>query len=206
MALMPEALEDLVKEKVVERRIAEEMLEARQKALAMAEEEQQAVLSAIEFALSVTGDLQSRVKVMLDSAVNHAAEAIGFDRRFEFAFSVSHDKTVVTPTLYKGEYELGDMLSADSGGLSEVLALAIRASFLVLAKRRRFVYLDEDFTGVDDVRLSLTRELLQELSEKLDTQIVLNTHIPQLTELGSTVINLSAVKQAGWEKCEVRAV
>lgn len=169
--------------------------------LRLAEADKEALDVACAFIIQVTQDIQKRVKVMLDGTVNHAAEAIGFDRRFEFTFATSRDKTVVEPKLYKGDYELGSLLSADSGGLAEILALAIRMSFIVLAKRRRFIYLDEDFTGIDRKRLPIACTLLRELSDKLGVQLVINTHLVDLADLSTTTVTTGMKKDGEWERC-----
>lgn len=203
MALTPDSLRNYVLCRESELNLYTGQMQEATNTVTTAVKDKAAVEEAMAFVLAVTQRIQKQVKAMLDTAVNHAAAVVHFDRTFTFEFSTSRDKTIVTPILSKNGKELGSMLGSDSGGLAEVLALAVRVSFIVLSQKRRFVFLDEDFTGIDRERLPITRALLKELSQKLNVQIVLNTHLSQLSDMGDSTITMKAVKEGEWEKCGI---
>jgi len=68
------------------------------------------------------------------------------------------------------------------GGVLDIISFALRLAYISLAGCRRLLILDEPFKWVDsDSRLRL-RDCLKHLSERLDFQIIMVTHLPELID------------------------
>jgi len=99
---------------------------------------------------------------------------------FKIRFERKRRKTDAILILTKNEHEVIDPLNADSGGVIDVAAFALRTSCIVLAKPnlRRFLSLDEPFKFVSKEYRNNVRMLLEGLSRDFKFQYLMVTHEP----------------------------
>jgi len=107
---------------------------------------------------------------------------------FKIRFERKRRKTEAILILTKNEHEVIDPLNADSGGVVDVAAFALRTSCIVLAKPnlRRFLSLDEPFKFVSKEYRNNVRMLLEGLSRDFKFQYLMVTHIPEM-QIGKVI-------------------
>lgn len=110
------------------------------------------------------------------------------DYGFRIHFERKRGRTEANLLLLKGGHEIDDPLNADSGGVIDVAAFALRLSCLILAKPslRRLVVLDEPFKFVSEEYRENVRLMLNGLAGDFKTQIIVVTHIKEL-ETGKVI-------------------
>lgn len=158
-------------------------------------EEAQAHLEAVETALKVLQDVaqtvQQQAHAQVSAIVSQCLEAV-FEAPYEFrlVFEQKRSKTEARLVFLRNGEEL-DPLTAAGGGVVDVAAFALRLACLVLTRPplRRLLVLDEPFRFVSQGYRGRIRDLLEALSDQLQVQIIMVTHIPEL-QVG-TVVTLS---------------
>lgn len=101
---------------------------------------------------------------------------------FKINFERKRGRTEAELLLLKNGHEIKDPLNADSGGVVDVAAFALRLACLVLAKPklRKVVILDEPFKFVSREYRENVRLLLEKLAEDFGIQFIMVTHIEEL--------------------------
>ena len=99
---------------------------------------------------------------------------------FKIRFDRKRGRTEAALILTKNGHEVEDPLNADSGGVVDVAAFALRTACIVLAKPklRRFLSLDEPFKFVSEEFRGNVRMLLEGLAEDFKFQYIMVTHEP----------------------------
>ena len=107
---------------------------------------------------------------------------------FKIHFERKRRKTEAKLILTKNEHEINNPLDADSGGVLDVAAFALRLASLILAKPklRRIIILDEPFKFVSDDYLQNVKLLLEGLAKDFKVQLIMVTHIKQL-QIGKVI-------------------
>ena len=84
--------------------------------------------------------------------------------------------------MIKDGKDIDDPLEADSGGVIDLAAFALRLSCLMLAKPklRRIIILDEPFKYVSEQYIPNIRKLIEGLAEDFKVQFIIVTHIKEL--------------------------
>ena len=110
------------------------------------------------------------------------------DYGFKIHFERKRGKTEAKLVLTKNNNEIENPLDADSGGVLDVAAFALRLSSLILAKPklRRLVVLDEPFKFVSAEYLQNVKLLLEGLARDFKVQFIMVTHIKQL-QIGKVI-------------------
>ncbi len=109
---------------------------------------------------------------------------------FKIHFERKRGKTEAKLVLIKNGNEIDNPIDADSGGVLDIAAFALRLAALILAKPklRRTIILDEPFKFVSAEYLSNVKLLLEGLARDFKVQFIMVTHIRQL-QIGR-IINL----------------
>lgn len=96
---------------------------------------------------------------------------------FKIEFERKRGRTEARLRFLRGELDI-DPISASGGGMIDVAAFGLRAACLMLHRPRlsRLLVLDEPFKFVSAAYRDNVRQMLEELSSKLDLQIVMVTH------------------------------
>jgi len=99
---------------------------------------------------------------------------------FKIRFDRKRGRTEAALILTKNGNEVEDPLNADSGGVVDVAAFALRTACIVLSKPklRRFLSLDEPFKFVSEEFRYNVRMLLEGLAKDFKFQYVMVTHEP----------------------------
>ncbi len=123
--------------------------------------------------------IQQHAHERIEKVVSKCLEAIfGNAYGFKIHFERKRNRTEARLLLLKDGHEIEDALNADSGGVVDVAALALRLSCIVLAKPalERVIIMDEPFRNLDLQNRENIRILLEELAEDFKVQFILVTH------------------------------
>jgi len=118
----------------------------------------------------------------LAGVVSKCLEAV-FDEPYEFkiVFEKKRGQTEARLVFCRDGLEVNP-LDASGGGVVDVAAFALRLSCIMLRRPpvRRLIVLDEPFKFVSSEFRPRVRQMLDNLSRKMDIQIIMVTHIPEL--------------------------
>lgn len=166
-----------------------ESLEAKQQELIDCEEAQVIVQNVAQLT-------QEELKIHISNLVTLALESV-FDDPYEFeADFVQRRGQSEADLWFVKEGERIDPLSASGGGVVDVAAFGLRVSLWSLQKprSRSIIVLDEPFKYLSSNYQHKAGELLKVISEKLNLQILMISHIEPLVEAADNVIKISQKK------------
>lgn len=123
--------------------------------------------------------IQQQAHERIEGVVSKCLEAVfGNEYGFKINFERKRGRTEANLLLLKDGHEIEDALNADSGGVIDVAALALRLACIVLAKPalKRIIIMDEPFRNLDMPNREAIRILLEELSLDFKVQFIIVTH------------------------------
>jgi len=123
--------------------------------------------------------VQKQAHDRIEGVVSRCLEAVfGKEYGFKILFERKRGRTEAKLLLLKEGHEIEDALNADSGGVVDVAALALRMACIVLAKPalKRVIVMDEPFRNLDLPNREKVRMLLEELSTDFGVQFIIVTH------------------------------
>jgi len=141
------------------------------------------VLEAQQIAQEVAQQVQEQAHSRIAGVVSRCLETVfEDDYGFEILFERKRGRTEANLVLTKDGHIVDDPLNADSGGVCEVAAMALRLACITLNKPnlRRLLVLDEPFGAVSVEYQENIRLLLDGLAEDFGFQIIMVTHIDKL--------------------------
>jgi DNA repair exonuclease SbcCD ATPase subunit len=134
------------------------------------------------YAQQIAQQIQTKAHDRIAGVVSRCLEAV-FDEPYEFKlhFETKRGKTEAKLVFERNGQEV-DPMTASGGGVVDVASFALRLSCLMLSRPplRRFIVLDEPFRFVSEEYRDNLSELLQTLSEEMDVQILMITHIREM--------------------------
>jgi len=141
-------------------------------------------LTHVEEAQNITQQIaqtiQQQAHDKIAGVVSRCLEAVFDDANYGFKidFEKKRGKAEAKLILLKDGNEIPDPLEADSGGVIDIAALALRLSCLVLTKPklRRALIMDEPFKNVSPNYRENVRTLLEKLSKEFKIQFIMVTH------------------------------
>ena len=145
------------------------------------------------FLQKVATDTQSELKFQIEDIVNLALETV-FPNEYVFQvlFNISRGKTEAELVFL--DQKTGrqiDPMNASGGGVVDLTSFALRiASYALEQGNDNVIILDEPFRFVSRDLVSRAGEILKVLSEKLNLQIILVTHIPELIDVADKVFEV----------------
>lgn len=145
------------------------------------------------FLQKVATDTQSELKLQIEDIVNLALETV-FPNEYVFQvlFNISRGKTEAELVFL--DQKTGrqiDPMNASGGGVVDLTSFALRiASYALEQGNDNVIILDEPFRFVSRDLVSRAGEILKVLSEKLNLQIILVTHIPELIDVADKVFEV----------------
>lgn len=150
------------------------------------EDAQKARLVIIETAQ----EIQTKVQHTIGDLVTMALEAI-FPEPYKFTldFVTKRNHTECEIWLERGG-ERSKPVDSVGGGVLDIMSLACRIAFWVLEKPRGLLVLDETCKFVSADYRPLAAEMIRSLAGKLDLQVIMTTHLPELFEIADTVVEL----------------
>ena len=128
----------------------------------------------------VAQTVQQQAHDKIAGVVSRCLETVFDDANYGFRidFEKKRGRTEAKLVLLKDGHDIGDPLEADSGGVVDVAAFALRLACLVLAKPllRKVVILDEPFKFVSVDYRQNVRMLLEGLARDFGVQFIMVTH------------------------------
>lgn len=79
-----------------------------------------------------------------------------------------------------------------SGGVRDVVILMLKVIFLTISSNRRFLVMDESFSGLDADRRENLIEFLHELADKFDMQFFFVSHLDDLNAAATDLFKITA--------------
>jgi len=132
--------------------------------------------------------VQQQAHARISEVVSRCLTAV-FDDPYEFkiVFERKRGRTEAILRFVRGDLDV-DPLTASGGGMIDVAAFALRVACLMLARPRlsKVIVLDEPFKFVSAQYRGNVRSMLEQLSEEMEMQIIMVTHIEEL-ETGNTI-------------------
>jgi DNA repair exonuclease SbcCD ATPase subunit len=164
---------------------------AKQKEAKKREEEskQQAIVAtqALNFVEESVKSIRTKTLKSIESVANEALESIyNNSLRLECDFNIKRDRSAVTLRYVK---DLPDGISVKrspdgSGcGVSDVIAFALRLVLIKATGCESILIADEPFKWLGRDQIIPAAALLKYLSEKLNTQIIISSHHPELKDV-----------------------
>lgn len=189
-----------ITEMEAERKRALTILKEERKQLSEARRQLENALEAQQFIQTVAQQVQQQAHHQISSIVSKCLKTV-FDEPYEFniRFETKRGKTEASISFVRGGLVLEDPPNESGGGVVDVAAFALKIAALILSHppKRRVLILDEPFKNVSSANQYLDKipELLQCLSEELNLQIIMITHIDELTV--GKVIDMRTTKLEG---------
>jgi len=137
---------------------------------------------------SIAEDIQHRAHESVAQVVTRCLQAVFPDPyEFKIVFERKRGKTEGRFTFLREGQDI-DPQTAVGGGVLDVASFGLRVACLMLSKprKRRILFLDEPFKYVSRNYLGNVVQLLESLSEEMEMQIIMVTHLPEL-EVGKLV-------------------
>lgn len=151
------------------------------------------VENAQAFLQRVAQSTQEKLKFQIEDIVNLALETC-FPNEYEFRidFNVSRGKTDAELRFTSQNTGLPiDPMNASGGGVVDLTSFALRIACWVLDQGTdNVIILDEPFRFVSRDLVDRAGKILKVLSEKMNLQIILVTHIPELIEVADKVFEV----------------
>lgn len=141
--------------------------------------EQDAVL-AKELVLQVAQKTQLNVAGRISDLVSLALAAV-FDSPYAFQVDFVQRRGVTeADLLFVRDKNVLDPMTASGGGALDIASFALRLAIWTLGKSRPLFILDEPFRNLSLDLQSKAGLMLRELSRKLDIQIIMVSHNPEI--------------------------
>lgn len=140
------------------------------------------------FLLSFSESIRQKIKNRLEYIVNMALQAVFTDKQLQFNIIAKRTKTGLTYDLYIRNLDndtIIPMYDSNGGGVFDIITMALRISFLRILRGqlRQVLVLDEPFKNLDKIRTQLAVKWLNLISEQMEIQFIIVTHIEELISL-----------------------
>jgi DNA repair exonuclease SbcCD ATPase subunit len=163
-------------------RLARLKLQSERQSLVKADEHVDNCAEAQQLVQEVAQKVEQQVHDRIAPVVSRCLKAV-FDEPYEFKihFERKRGRTEARLVFVRNGEEIVPM-QGSGGGVLDVAGFALRVACLVLARPplRRLMILDEPFKFVSEDYRDRVRNLLETLSEEMNIQFVMITHIPEL--------------------------
>lgn len=142
------------------------------------------------FLQKVAQETQEHLKFQIEDIVNLALETcFPGEYEFEILFEISRGKT--SAELSFKDQRSGrpiDPMNASGGGVADVVAFALRiACYAMENGTDNLIVLDEPMKFVSRDLLANVCEIFRTLADKLNLQVIMVTHIPELIDVADRV-------------------
>lgn len=162
-----------------------------------------AIEKAQAFVQKVAQSTQEKLKYHVEDIVQLALDAV-FPGECEFCinFEIKRGKTEARMVFMSNGQEV-DPLDASGGGMADIAAFALRLVVWSLGHSRPFMVLDEPFTHLSKDLYPRAGAILKKLSEKLNLQILMVSHCPDMIEVSDRVFTVKKQVEGKWKKSHV---
>lgn len=154
----------------------------------------QAIEQAQALIQKVAQETQSLLIYQIDDVVQTCLDTVFPDEyTFHVLFEIKRNKTEARLCFTKNGIEIDPML-ASGGGVVDVAALGLRIAAWSLGTTDNVLILDESFKFLSRDLQPRIAEIIQEISKKLDLQIISVTHSPDMIENSDKVFTVTLKK------------
>lgn len=145
------------------------------------------------FLQSVAQSTQEKLRFQVEDIVNLALETcFPSEYTFKINFKLSRGKTEAEMKFLSQKTGLPiDPMNASGGGVVDLTSFALRiASWVLERDTDNVIILDEPFRFVSRDLVDRAGKILKVLSEKMNLQVILVTHIPELIDVADRVFEV----------------
>lgn len=144
---------------------------------------------------TVAKETQETLVFQINDVVNTALNTC-FPDEYEFKaeFEIKRNKTEAKLVFLKNGFEI-DPLQASGGGVVDVASLGLRVAAWSLSNNDNVLLIDEGFKFLSRDLQPRMAEILQEISKKLNLQIIQVSHSPDLIENSDKIFVVKKVKE-----------
>lgn len=145
------------------------------------------------FLQKVAQSTQEKLKFQIEDIVNLALESVFPDEYlFQMNFNVSRGKTEAELVFQdKRTGQPIDPMEASGGGVVDLTCFALRiAAFALETGTDNLIIMDEPFKFVSKDLVLRAGEILKTLSQKMNLQIIMVTHITEFIEIADKVFEV----------------
>jgi len=175
-------IKSLIQKKEIEFQSVQKMTETHANLLKEMKQKEIDAKEAQEIVQTVSAAMQEQAHSKIASVVSRCLESV-FDEPYEFQilFERKRGKTEARLVFVRDGCEYSPMDSS-GGGVIDVAAFALRVACLMLSipLKRRTIVLDEPFKFVSIEYRDSIREMIELLSEEMDIQFIIVTHISEI--------------------------
>ena len=174
-------LRQAINGKKAERDAARTRLHQKQQFIVKKKERLRVATQTRELLQEVVRSTQHQISISIGTLVTQALRSVFPDPYgFQVSFVSKRNKTECELSFTRGEH-LYDPLETSGGGVVDIAAFALRATFLVLnATSRMTLILDEPFRFVSVDLQPYCSEMLKQISGELGVQIIMVSHLPEI--------------------------
>jgi len=138
----------------------------------------------------VAKQTQEQIIFHISDIVTLALNSI-FDEPYKFKLDFIEKRGKTEAELYflKDDIKI-DPLTASGGGVIDIASMALRIALWSLGRKNNTIILDEPAKFVSKNYVNKVIEMLKMLSEKLNLQMIIVTHIEELKEKADKIFNV----------------
>lgn len=186
----PDAIFDKIAKAKIRRDILQDSLVAVQAKKEKAEQRAENAMLAKQLVIEVAKKTQLNIGARISGLVSLALAAV-FDNPYEFKVDFVERRGVTEADLLfvRDGYDL-DPMTSSGGGAIDIASFALRLAVWTLGKSRPLFILDEPFRNLSLDLQSKAGLMLQELSRKLDIQVIMVSHNPEIISGADKVFKL----------------
>lgn len=142
----------------------------------------------------VAQETQEQIQFHISNLVTLALEAVFPDPyKFNISFVIKRGKTECELKLEKNG-ELYDPIDEDGGGIVDITSFALRIALWSLSRTSNTMILDEPMKFLSKDLLPKAGEMLKQLSERLNLQFIIVTHLKELEEYADKIFTVEKKK------------
>ena len=172
----------------------------KEKEIAMTENKlrQEALEKARAFLQTIAQETQEQLKIHVEDIVQLALDTC-FPDKYQFIISFEVSRGVTTAVMSFLDIESGKSISpmdASGGGVVDLASFALRiAAWTLEGRTDNVIILDEPMKFLSRDLILQAAKVMKTLSEKLNLQFIMSTHIPELIDIADTVYQVAKNKQ-----------
>jgi len=152
----------------------------------------------------VAKETQEQLKFQIEDIVKTCIDTCFPDEYdFKVEFEIKRGRTECALKFYKNGFEIDDLLESGGGGVVDMASFGLRVAAFSMDSTANTMVLDEPMKFLSRGLQSRAGEILSEISKKLQLQIIMNTHIPELVEQSDKVFEVQLLKDGKWEVSKV---
>ena len=185
-------IEEKLNKALIKRQSNKELLDKRLKRKQELIDELETVLKSQVLLQTVASEVQSQLEVKISGIVNLGLQTCFPEYTFKLKYVPARGKTEVRFVFMKGEDEI-DIMNQNGGGTVNLASFCLRIAVFALSSTDNVMVFDEPFSWMSKSYRGKIAELLHTLSEKLNIEIIMVTHVEELSDMSDKKILIKKV-------------